>query len=272
MTMPMNGSRRRFLATSAGLLAGGAVSSLASAIGPSSLFRMALLSLPGGPGDVRPGATARLVWEVLKRTSIDADMAAPTVQVDDPALFEHPFVVLFGDSAFRQPSDASVERLRRYLTSGGFLLVDSLGSGTGTGGFDGSFRTLADRIFPETPLSTVPREHAVYRSFYLLDRPYGRVQATSQLLSVDRDDRSMVIYSQNDLPGAWSRDSLGGWLYPMSHGGEREREMSFRLGVNLVMYSLTLNYKRDQVHVKHLLKKYRSRGGVLPPLPIGGRR
>ena len=38
-------------------------------------------------------------------------------------------------------------------------------------------------------------------------------------------------------------------------GGERQREMAFRFGINLVMYVLTGNYKSDQVHVPALLER-----------------
>ena len=38
-------------------------------------------------------------------------------------------------------------------------------------------------------------------------------------------------------------------------GGEVQREMEFRAGVNLVMYALTGNYKADQVHVPALLER-----------------
>jgi hypothetical protein len=38
-------------------------------------------------------------------------------------------------------------------------------------------------------------------------------------------------------------------------GGEFQREMAYRFGVNLVMYALTGNYKTDQVHVPSLLRK-----------------
>ena len=32
-------------------------------------------------------------------------------------------------------------------------------------------------------------------------------------------------------------------------GGEQQREMAFRTGINIVMHALTGNYKADQVHV-----------------------
>jgi hypothetical protein len=44
-------------------------------------------------------------------------------------------------------------------------------------------------------------------------------------------------------------------LFPVVPGGERQRELSYRAGVNLVMYALTGNYKADQVHVPFILER-----------------
>ena len=38
-------------------------------------------------------------------------------------------------------------------------------------------------------------------------------------------------------------------------GGEAQREMAFRLGINLAMYALCLDYKTDQVHVPFILRR-----------------
>jgi hypothetical protein len=38
-------------------------------------------------------------------------------------------------------------------------------------------------------------------------------------------------------------------------GGEAQREMSFRVGINIVMYALTGNYKADQVHAPALIER-----------------
>ena len=40
-----------------------------------------------------------------------------------------------------------------------------------------------------------------------------------------------------------------------SPGGELQREMAFRFGINLVMYALTGNYKTDVVHAPALLQR-----------------
>ena len=49
-------------------------------------------------------------------------------------------------------------------------------------------------------------------------------------------------------------------IYAAVPGGEVQREMAFRAGVNLVMYALTGNYKADQVHVPALLERLGSVG------------
>ena len=64
-----------------------------------------------------------------------------------------------------------------------------------------------------------------------------------------------AVFCANDLGGAWDGDPLGGYTYPCTPGGERQRELSFRMGVNLVLYALTGNYKKDQVHIPFILKR-----------------
>jgi len=100
----------------------------------------------------------------------------------------------------------------------------------------------------------------VFRSFYLLDRPMGRVLGPTHLSALMRDERAAVVYSRHDLGGAWARDNLGTWEHAVTPGGEAQREAAIRLGVNLVMYALCLDYKDDQVHAPFIMRR---RGG--PP-------
>ena len=44
-------------------------------------------------------------------------------------------------------------------------------------------------------------------------------------------------------------------LFPLVPGGSRQRELAMRGGINLVVYTLTGNYKADQVHVRDLLER-----------------
>jgi len=50
-------------------------------------------------------------------------------------------------------------------------------------------------------------------------------------------------------------DDMGRVMFPVVPGGERQREMAYRFGVNVVMYVLTGNYKSDQVHVPAILER-----------------
>jgi hypothetical protein len=47
----------------------------------------------------------------------------------------------------------------------------------------------------------------------------------------------------------------GQQMLPMVSNEPRQREMAYRSGVNIVMYTLTGNYKADQVHVPALLER-----------------
>ena len=64
---------------------------------------------------------------------------------------------------------------------------------------------------------------------------------------------SSLIIGENDWGAAWALSPGGNPLFPLVPGGESQRERSFKFGVNLVMYSLTGNYKGDQVHIPSIL-------------------
>lgn len=231
----------------------------ARAIGPSEQFRFGQLALRAGQG-ARASALRRMAWEVDKRTSIAVDLAPRAVSLKDERLHETPFLYLGGDREFPIPSEPEIEALRRFLTFGGFLLIDSAEGATG-GAFDGSVRQLIETLYPAPAagLEIVGKDHVVYRSFYRIERPVGRLAISPTMEAVMRDGRLVVAYAQNDLGGAWARDDFGNYELPCEPGGERQREMAFRLGINLVMYALCLDYKSDQVHVEYLMRKRRWR-------------
>lgn len=261
--------------TRRGLLAGGlaaaivaALSRRARAIGPGSKFRFGQLSL-GGTKAPRPNALKKLGWEIEKRTSIQVERDPAIVTPTSPELHEYPFLYLAGDRELELPSFQGIEALRRFLTFGGFLLIDSA-EGSTDGAFDGSVRKLMSAIFPSPAknLEIVPADHVIYKSFYLLDRPLGRLSIAPVMEGVFRDGRIVAAYVGNDLGGAWTRDDFGNYDFQCEPGGERQRELAFRMGVNLVMYALCLDYKADQVHVPFIMKRRKWKpddGAVTPP-------
>lgn len=192
--------------------------------------------------------------EVRQRTSVEAGTDRKVLDVLDPQLFSYPFLYLNGRQAFSPYTDEEVEVLRRFLSFGGFLFIDDAAGFNGVG-FDQRARELVGRIFPQRDLRRLRSDHTIFRSFYLVRRVGGRQLISPFLEGVDLDDRSPIIYCRNDLAGAWARDYLGNWLYPCVPGGEAQRFDALKLGVNMVLYALTVNYKQDKIHLPFLRRR-----------------
>jgi Domain of unknown function (DUF4159)/Aerotolerance regulator N-terminal len=173
-----------------------------------------------------------------------------------------------------QPQSSAVTRIAAYMKSGGTFIFDTRdalaarpgGAATPEGLW--LQKLLAGVDVPE--LEPVPRDHVVTKSFYLIDGFAGRttigqtwIEAlpppdpgdTSVHPARAGDSVSPIIITSNDLAGAWAADSDDQPLYPLIPGGARQRELSLRGGVNLVMYTLTGNYKADQVHARDLIER-----------------
>src|SRR4051812_38336095 len=115
-------SRRQFLGAGVASLA---LPRIARAIGPGSKFRFGQLQLGSGSSwNPRPRALHRMAWELAKRTDVDVELEPVVVTPTSDTLHETPFLCLGGDRGFELPSAAGIEALRRFLTFGGFLLID----------------------------------------------------------------------------------------------------------------------------------------------------
>jgi len=162
-------------------------------------------------------------------------------------------------------SDAALHKLDRYLKAGGLVLFDTR---------DQAPQDRIERVFDRPggsrlaavlrgldlpPLIPVPQDHALTRTFYLLDEFPGRWAGGEVWVERQEDGSndgvSSVVIGGNDWAGAWALDDRFAPLFPVVPGGERQREMAFRFGVNLVMYALTGNYKTDQVHLPIILER-----------------
>lgn len=247
--------------TRRGVLAGGlglaALGRPAWGFGPASRIDIAELDL--GPGTLtRPGAWRRLLYDVTQLTSVECESRSVQVKPDDAGLFEHPFAVLLGDGRFADPEEVAVKQLEQYLLYGGFLFIDDT-TATDTSGFDAAVRRLLARTFPTRPLAPVPPDHPVQRAFFLLRGCAGRVDLFPTLEAVTVGTLAPVIYCRNDISGALDRRPDGGPANACVPGGERQRIDAMKLGINLLMYALTADYKGDQAHIRQLMLEKRLR-------------
>lgn len=172
------------------------------------------------------------------------------------------FPLLYWPITAQQPPDeATVAKLNRYLENGGTILFDTRdqsGGGLGAWEMGGGLQRIA-RGLNIPVLEPVPPDHILTKAFYLMQDFPGRW--TGGRLWVERGDSrtndgvSRIIAGSHDWAAAWALDTAGRPMFPVVPGGERQREMAYRFGVNLVMYTLTGNYKSDQVHVPAILER-----------------
>ena len=217
----------------------------------------------GGNWDPRPEAIRRLLWEIRKRTSIEVRRDATFVSMESDAIFEQPFLVLTGSGPMPEWSEKARQNIARHLRFGGFLYVDSPGP---EDPFTASVKREIEIIrkslkgnqeYENPSFKRVDAKHVLFKSFFLLKRVVGRHTYDTGVIGLDLDKRMVLAMTQNDVLGAYERDRLGNWVYSCEPGGERQREMAIRFGINLIMYATCLDYKSDQVHIPFILKKRR---------------
>jgi hypothetical protein len=162
------------------------------------------------------------------------------------------------------PSGVARARLDAFLAAGGILLVDTrdaneeLQGVTATGSNAARLPELLGGI-NVPPLMRAPSAHVLNQAYYLLNDYPGRWTGGSLWVEQDpaglNDGVSAIIIGANDWASAWALNDQMQPLYPVVPGGERQREMAFRFGVNLVMYAMTGNYKADAVHLPSILER-----------------
>ena len=179
-------------------------------------------------------------------------------------------------SAPKPPREA-LERIDAYMKQGGTVLFDTRDAIEATPGPGGAARSpgmlalrniLSSLDIPE--LEPVPKDHVLTKTFYLLKDFPGRFSTgqlwveASPVENVDDqpsrparagDGVSSILITSNDMAGAWAIRPDGQAMLPISAGEPRQREFAFRAGVNIVIYTLTGNYKADQVHIPALLER-----------------
>ena len=254
-------SRRSFLAGSTAALTLLAGSDEAQSKTPRDAFEVVRLR-QGRLTGAESSAVLAFQAQLKLRTSITVAPSSPAMTPDDSRLRVRPFALLRGTRDFSF-STVQRARLKRWLELGGFLLVDNAGTSAPAAPFDKAVRREITAMFPRKRLARVSPEHVLYRSFYRLDYPAGRVIHRPHVEGLALGRRFGVILNHNDLFGAFARDAAGRYLSIPRPGGETQREMAYRFAINLVMYAMCLHYKDDQVHLDYLL--HRRKWKVRPP-------
>jgi len=208
------------------------------------------------------------------RTSVEPEEPiAVNLETDELAFFPMLYWPVTADQPV--PSAAAYAKLNAYLRSGGMILFDTRDADiAGVSATSPNGRKLQQLAAPLDipPLERVPEDHVMTRTFYLLQDFPGRYLGRDVWVEAAPPDAELiegmpfrnlndnvtpVVIGGNDWAAAWAVDGQGNPLIQIGRGfsGERQREIAYRFGVNLVMYVLTGNYKSDQVHVPALLDR-----------------
>ena len=246
----MNIDRRAFLGLGAAL---GFWPQDVLALGPRSEISIARLAI-GADALYRPESLRRLLWDARTRTSIHVARDAIDIQPGDEEMFWQPLMVWSGNADPGTLPESTRVELQRYLQFGGMLWVDT----------DQPDSPFAIRVRQEleailgnsfSPLDS--GKHVLFKSFFMLDKVYGRTMNDSRAYGIEIQKRSAVILTQSDVLGAMERDRLGTWKFDCLPDGDRQREYAFRFGINILMYATCTDYKSDQVHIPFIMKKKR---------------
>jgi Domain of unknown function (DUF4159)/Aerotolerance regulator N-terminal len=176
-----------------------------------------------------------------------------------------------------KPSQDALNKVDAYMKQGGTVLFDTRDAIEAGPGENGASQTPAAQALRDIlssldvpELETVPREHVLTKTFYLLrDFPGRFTNGQTWVETLPREDEdeaasrparggdgvSPIIITSNDLAGAWAIRADGQPMLPLTPGEPKQREFAFRAGVNIVMYTLTGNYKADQVHAPALIER-----------------
>ncbi|MGH1455647.1 MAG: DUF4159 domain-containing protein [Alphaproteobacteria bacterium] len=198
---------------------------------------------------------------LTRRTSIEpAGVAGLNPETDTLSFFP----IIYWAIGVNQKiySAKAIEHIQRYLDQGGTILFDTRDQNQSKTSFSNTENAKKLRQITASlnipPIAPIPDDHVLGRSFYLLDEYPGRY--TSGTLWVEknsvsgRDNVSSVLIGGNDWAGSWADSTPASTRYGGSYDA-RQKEMSLRFGVNLVMYAMTGNYKADQVHIPHILER-----------------
>jgi uncharacterized protein DUF4159/aerotolerance regulator-like protein len=232
------------------------------AVKATSGFHLAYVRTGVAEVDAESQAGLAGLSDVLnRRTAVDAgDPMAVDIERDELVFFPLLYwPVVPGEPP---PSPQAVERINKFLATGGTILFDTQDQGEATPFSANQTQQRLEQIASGLEIPTlmpVPPDHVLTKSFYLMQEFPGRwsggrlwVEPTDDTVN---DGVASVIVGSNDYAGAWAVDNSGQPLHAAVPGGEPQRELAYRFGVNLVMYALTGNYKNDQVHVPAILER-----------------
>jgi hypothetical protein len=203
-----------------------------------------------------PDADLNLSYRLHQLTALTVNPEPKVLEITDPELFHCPWVFMSGAGNIILNEDEA-QLLRRYLLSGGFLMVDDF---WGQAEWDGVYRAIK-QVLPEREPVDLLRSHPIFHCVFDLpddlslqtpNMPFATRNRNSGITWEDNheggntrdvhfraifDDhgRMMVMLCHNtDNGDGWEEESSDPWFF-----SEFSEKKNYPLGFNILFYAMT---------------------------------
>jgi hypothetical protein len=198
-----------------------------------------------------PECDQNFSFRLQQLTALKVNPEPVILRITDRELFDYPWIYIIEPGALVF-SDEEVETLRRYLLSGGFLMVDDF---WGEDEWDNFYREIK-RVFPDREPEELPIEHPIFNCVFPLKSkpqiPNVRTGYESQFNGgitwerwdaqtphykgiFDDQGRMMAIICHNtDLGDGWEEEGTDPYYFR-----EFSEKKAYPLGINIVFYAMT---------------------------------
>lgn len=206
---------------------------IGTAIGANTPGKFTIARLKyGGGGDWYndPSCIPNMLDFLKKQVKIEAAIDEVRISINDEDFFSYPFIFITGHGRISF-TDREVERLRVYLTQGGFLFADD------DYGMDKHFRREMKKVFPDKEIVEIPFSHDIFHIQYDLTSGLPKIHehdgGPPKGYGYFHEGRLVVFY-------AFNTNISDGWADPDVHGDPADkREQAFKMGTNIIVYALT---------------------------------
>jgi hypothetical protein len=163
-----------------------------------------------------------------QQTAIPTERRFKSVKLTSDELFDFPFVVMTGENNFTLTA-RECDNLKRYLSSGGFLLASA---GCSSSPWDTAFRREVRRIFPDHELVRLEMDHPIFHTVADIDE----LTLTSEgpdagLEGLSLNGKIVIVYSSHGLNDTQHTEDC-------CCCGGNEISNSMEVNVNILAYAL----------------------------------
>jgi len=191
---------------------------------------VAILKYDGG-GDwyANPTAVPNLIAFCNQNINTKINPTPKVIKPDSVELFNYPIVFMTGHGNVFFDEN-TVENLRNYLTSGGFLHVSD------NYGIDKYIRREMKKVFPELEFQEIPYNHPIYHQTYDFDKIpkiHEHDGKPAQGFGIFYEGRLVCFYDyQSDLSDGWEDQSV-------HHDPQEIRLQALKMGADIIQYIFT---------------------------------